>query len=94
MVNVSKSTGIDIKTGKEKLKIYPNPATDLLFIEDDNLHFEPTKFKLVNMFGQAILTGETLTKVTQIDLSRFAAGIYYFEVFTNTGTSIMKFVKE
>ncbi|MEK7257010.1 MAG: lamin tail domain-containing protein, partial [Bacteroidota bacterium] len=59
------------------LKIYPNPASDWLFIETE----APGDFKaeLVNAFGQQVMEIDFAGK-TAIDVAGLPAGVYFFVV--------------
>lgn len=68
------------------LKIYPNPATDVLFVQTD----KETTLQLQNAFGQ-ILSSQTIQGEAQINLARYPDGIYFLvEMETGIGHKIIK----
>lgn len=68
------------------LTIYPNPATDVLFVQTD----KETTLQLQNAFGQ-ILSSQTIQGEAQIDLARYPDGIYFLvEMETGIGHKIIK----
>jgi hypothetical protein len=72
----------DNEAGKTHTYIYPNPASDNLFIESESIF--PFKILLINSLGQTILeTGTISDKNKTIDISTFCAGIYFLQVYSN-----------
>jgi len=62
---------------KIKLKVYPNPATNILFIECDNLN----TVKLYDMHGREMVSQNGNDK-TEINISHLPKGIYIVAVFS------------
>lgn len=72
------------------LKIYPNPATEKLFIEN-NLS-QNSNYTITNLLGQEIDKG--LLK-SEINISHLLSGVYILKVIgTNNQNEIFKFVKQ
>lgn len=67
----------------EGLNIYPNPVSDLLFIEmnEENASFQA---EILNIQGQVILE-KTLQNTQNIDVTDFAKGVYWVKIFNNDG---------
>jgi hypothetical protein len=77
----SKVISVSLK-GSDKLKVYPNPVSDLLIVETDI----KDDYQILNLLGQQVMNG----KATQrIDVSTLPEGTYFLKV----GTEQMKFVK-
>jgi hypothetical protein len=70
--------------GSSSLRLYPNPANDLMFVSG-NIP-SSTKLSLFNSIGQCVETGSFQTP---IDVSRFAEGMYYLRLELD-GTAIQK----
>ena len=75
----------------DSLKIYPNPASNLIKIESEGLK----KIKIINVKGQTVkkisLKGQT---IVEIDITKLPFGTYFVEsVDFNGNTKIGKFVK-
>jgi hypothetical protein len=66
------------KEGEGQLEVYPNPANNKLKIENGELKMK----ELYNSVGQLLFS----TKVNEIDVSRFSAGVYYLKC----GTAVRK----
>jgi len=63
--------------------LYPNPATDVIFVRADGIGEGATEFVLYNANGQVVLTAEWKVEdvpVRDIDLSRLSEGIYYYQL--------------
>ena len=71
----SKIITVSINEGNT-ITLFPNPTTGFLTIETNN-YDQP--FELINVVGQVVLTGKTLTK--NLDLRQFVRGVYYLKVF-------------
>lgn len=76
---------------QNQFKIYPNPATTVLNIENQDT-IEIEKIKIVNLLGEIVLT-ETSNFHT-ITIEKLAAGMYILEVVANGKTSNYKFLKQ
>ncbi len=62
----------------EQLKVYPNPAQDLLHIEvQENV---PIQYQVSNVVGQVLLKGTMLAK-KEISLDVFPTGLYYLLLY-------------
>ena len=68
------------------VNVYPNPVTDVLNIQADNVQ----KVELMDMSGRRILT----TDKEQIDVRRLHAGSYFVRVITSRNTTIKRVVKK
>jgi hypothetical protein len=75
------------------LNALPNPTTGVVSIEILNANFDKANIQLLGMNGQLL---ETLvyTGKTNIDLSKYASGIYYFNVYNDQMNKTIKVVKE
>ena len=72
--------------------VYPNPVSDELIIEAENLN-ENTRFEIINSVGQVISAGTLMTK-TSIKTSHFPMGIYLLKVGNGKTFEIRKIVKK
>ena len=91
------SVGIKEKiVSKKEIIVYPNPNTGQFTLEID-LHAETRlNIKLYNFTGQ-LIHSEVIANVTgnytqQIDLSRYAKGIYYVQIITDRGVITKKVI--
>jgi hypothetical protein len=98
-MNVHKIVASYLKTGTVSIKdnptvesavrIYPNPVSNLLNVETNNLSLAPE----VNIYStQGILLLHT--KGNQIDVSSLPRGIYFVRISDRNGCSFGKFIKD
>ncbi len=72
-------------------ELYPNPVSDQLFLTGKDLH-EGT-LSLYDQQGR-ILWQSASSSTTQIDVSKYPAGLYFLQLRTSTGSSVKKIVVE
>jgi hypothetical protein len=72
--------------------VYPNPTHGVLFVQTlhaTSLQAE-TVYRITNMMGQTLMTGQITAETQQIDVSILPQGMYFITVGDGTG----KFVVE
>jgi hypothetical protein len=70
--------------------IYPNPANDII-----NVIASPqVEIGIFNIHGQLVKSLITNEEKTSIDISTFAAGMYFLKMKTENGMAVKKFIKE
>ena len=69
---------------EKSLKVYPNPASDVLTVEG-----EMTSVEIYNTVGQCLLAKPVKGSV-MIDLAGFDNGIYFLRVYNNGETAVRK----
>ena len=74
------------------LTVYPNPTNNVLFVETQFIASQPTAtaYRITNLMGQTILSGNITAETQQIDVESLPAGMYFISV----GEQTMKFVKQ
>lgn len=73
------------------VRVYPNPATDLIRIESS---YRMESISIVNLFGQEIAKVEPSVSESSIAVADLAAGVYLMKVQTAEGTWTGRFVKQ
>lgn len=63
--------------GESEMRVYPNPATDVLYIELPRATNE--QWRIVDLTGKVVLTGTSTATLTMIDITTLAAGVYVVE---------------
>lgn len=90
--------GEDEMSGVEELAVFPNPAAEATTVRFNSNTTGEITFKLVDAVGHSLeswtLQAEEGEYVREINLSTFAAGIYYLRVTTDSGDKIVKIVKQ
>jgi hypothetical protein len=77
----------------EGISVYPNPATNELFVNMGNLKGN-TSISIFNNMGKLMLQKTTFEQINRIDLQDFSSGIYIISVLTDNQTHYTKFIKE
>ncbi|TAF76828.1 MAG: T9SS C-terminal target domain-containing protein [Bacteroidetes bacterium] len=84
-------TGIKGESVKSKITIYPNPTTSKVKLNsgfDGDSHIE-----LVDFTGKVLQTFKSNSSETEIDLSAYSDGMYFFKINNRIGKQIVKVVK-
>jgi hypothetical protein len=76
---------LNTEGGKKKIKIYPNPATDVLTIENT----EGKDIEIVNVLGQVVLSEKNI-RHSSFTIHHLEKGVY----FVKTGGEVVRFVKD
>ena len=76
------STRIDNKLSLDELKVYPNPANDILNIEGDFLRTgEAFEIRLIDLSGRIVM--QDRQSYRQIDLGSLQQGVYFLQLQTS-----------
>jgi len=90
-------TGVPIEefSSTEQISVYPNPASDNIFVSFNNIDIEhPVFVSVMNFQGQLILSFNSHNmKTISINTSHYKAGIYSLKIETQNGTFIRKFIQ-
>ncbi len=79
-------------TENEFAVIYPNPASDLLYID---LSYQPDRIKMLNAAGMEIKSIPISNSgLTEIDISGLPDGIYFLIISGSSITKVEKFIKQ
>ncbi|MBN2613359.1 MAG: N-acetylmuramoyl-L-alanine amidase [Bacteroidales bacterium] len=76
------------KRGNYPLIIYPNPAKNFLFIENNSSL--PFTIRIINKTGIIV---KTFSSVNQIDISELKEGTYFLNIIDNCTSRVVKFIK-
>jgi hypothetical protein len=83
--------GIESTDFESKIKLYPNPASSILFIETENNI--PLTFSIYNSLGQLMIQNNLTNN--SISISHLSKGIYFIRLNSSTNeTTLLKFIKE
>ena len=75
-----------------RFQIYPNPVADEFSVSGIEFHAGNT-ISITDLAGRILLKKNISSAEMKMDVSDFASGIYFIELKTEKGTSVLKFVK-
>lgn len=81
--------GINTTLAKD-VRLYPNPAIDLLTIETSGM---PVLITITDTYGNIVNTVKSANK-TIVDMKGYAQGVYFIKVENNIETAVYKVVKQ
>lgn len=88
-VNVAAPTGIGIK-GKNTLKIFPNPAADYVFIENDE---QIATVEITDLMGKVVFTQNGCGNSTTLNTSGLSRGVYIICINSHKNIHQTKLIK-
>jgi hypothetical protein len=62
------------------IRVYPNPASDVLFIEFNTISHKSRDFILFNLFGNKVMSGKLSEIVNEINIQGLVPGGYFLSV--------------
>lgn len=71
-----------------KLKLYPNPTTDLINIEVQDLE-AGASYEFRNIIGKRLLAGTLDNAVTTLNIEEYNKGIYLVSIFDAKGNRLV-----
>lgn len=81
----------DFASTVNKLKVYPNPAQNLLSL---SLNQKINKLAIYNFLGQEVISKTISANEGLIDISALTSGTYFVKVWTDHQTETVQFIKE
>ena len=82
--------GIDEFDNENGLIIYPNPSHDVLFVKTCHGASLQSEYRITNIMGQTLMTGEITSENQQIDVSSLTNGIYFITFAGETQKFVVK----
>ena len=73
---------ISILDKKQAIKIYPNPAKELLYLDfsEKNKSFQNANIQIYDTFGRLLLTQKINENLNSIDISSLENGMYVYKI--------------
>lgn len=62
------------------LKIYPNPTSKLIYLEFNQLYSQKLNYRLVDLQGRLVKTGEVSSLKTEISMQPFSTATYFLQI--------------
>jgi len=92
------NVGIEDHQIAENVRLYPNPATDVLNVQCTmyNEQLNMKDMEVVDVYGKTIRTivGVNNNSLMQINVSNLSSGIYFLRITTDQGVVTKRFVKK
>ena len=79
-----------IETGKDIVKAYPVPATDVITFEAENL----TKIEILSLGGEIVESTTTSGNIVELSVENLPRGLYVARLTSSMGVSIIKIEKK
>jgi hypothetical protein len=92
----TKTTGIENIALNNSVKLYPNPASDILTVaihSDAAIAPSFQKIEVANLLGQVIYNAEITTTELKLDIAAYKSGVYFVKLQGKEGSVVKKFVK-
>ena len=89
----SKTIAMKLNCNKSEIVVYPNPVKDKLNVNITNAQNNVTTASLFDNFGRLIYNGKMISGTNNIDMTRFATGIYLVTLKNNTGVQNVNIIK-
>lgn len=90
IVTTSVSSVVGIETfNKASIKVYPNPAKEVLYVEMDN-KYEMAKVRIVDILGHVLFVNSNVTSNLEIGLKNFETGMYFLSIEVGDDISVHK----
>ncbi len=79
------------KNTRNDFRIFPNPATNQLFIQSDDDH---ATIVITDVSGRVVATQVATSELTNIPLTNLSAGVYYVRLHSNNYDRTEMFIKQ
>ena len=92
-VYVQNTVGIKSADNNSVISISPNPSnTGIFTINIENNELDNIHFNLYNSLGELLLQQKIISKKQNIDLSKYAQGVYYLHIANNNKSKVYKLI--
>jgi hypothetical protein len=85
-------TGVNAVDENKPYVIFPNPVSDVLQIQYNNVVKRPIQFTVYNSLGEAVLEEYFRESETKVDVSSLSPGIYILQMIDDSETHASRFV--
>lgn len=91
----NRTVGIkDSKNQETRLKVYPNPANEMLNVEVSLLNDKEATIVIENMLGQVVYSQQPNKQLNQLNISTFVSGVYFVKLSAGKGVAVEKIIIE
>lgn len=89
---VNSITGINELNTSLRFSMFPNPASEYLNIQGDNINLKGASISLYNTLGKEVMHSICSANSFKLDLTSFNEGIYFVRVNTQEGYATRKII--
>ena len=82
--------GVEEIEDENGFAIYPNPSHDVIFVGMRRATSLQEEYRITNIMGQTLMTGEITSENKQIDVSSLTNGIYFITFAGETQKFVVK----
>jgi hypothetical protein len=93
-IHVDFTVGITENELSQYVTLYPNPTQSFIDLKLDRNYLGATECHIYDMYGKLMRTMPIEESITTIDVSDFAAGVYFVRLTTEQGQVSKRFVKQ
>jgi hypothetical protein len=94
MFRIGQTMGVENTAfGLNTIKLYPNPAADVLNIAIPEGVLLPDAYTLYNSLGQIVGSGKFTSAQQQVNISGFSKGAYFIKINAGSQVRTMQFIK-
>ena len=87
-------SGIEDYTLRDNLVVWPNPASDRVFIGVENENLSIQKVELYSVYGQLLQRVEVNGTTAELSVGSLATGTYIAKVFTEEGVATLPVIRK
>jgi M6 family metalloprotease-like protein len=92
-VNVDLMVSTDVLADENvDLKIYPNPAREVLYIQAAQASIMEGQFQLISLGGEIMCEGKLSAELTSLAIGNYQSGIYILKIHLGTETHYQKVI--
>ena len=77
-------------TGSGTFTVYPNPTNGVLTIHHSAFIIQHSTFRITNLMGQTLLTGQITSDTQQIDVTNLPEGMYFITIAGETRKVVVR----
>ena len=77
-------------TGSGTFTVYPNPTNGILTIHHSAFFIQHSSFRITNLMGQTLLTGQITAENQQINVSSLSQGMYFITFASETRKFVVR----
>ena len=90
--DLSQILNVDDATLQNSISLYPNPTNGTVFI--NNIGNETlTKADIFDITGKKIMSFDNFYNLKSIDINSFKTGLYFLKIYSNSGSTVKKIIK-